>query len=94
MQFVSRDRLCSGIMFAVNGSTPIERKLAEALTECDRLREENRQLRDRLGMPIEKKPAQPNSAPSTTGSSAINSKSSSEEKVKFFRSLFRGREDV
>lgn len=50
-------------------------------------------MRDRLGMP-EKKPAQPNSAPSTTGSSAINSKSSPAEKVKLFRSLFRGREDV
>ncbi len=94
MQFASRERLRSGILFAVNGSTPIEQKLAEALTECDRLREENRQLRDRLGMPLEKKPAQPNSATSTTGSSAINSKSSPEEKVKLFRSLFRGREDV
>lgn len=94
MQFASRDRLCSGILFAVNGSTPMEQKLAEALTECDRLREENRQLRDRLGMPTEKKLAQPNSAPATTGSSAINSKSSPDEKVKLFRSLFRGRDDV
>lgn len=94
MQFASRDRLCSGILFVVNGSTPMEQKLADALAECDRLREENRQLRDRLGMPTEKKPAQPNSAPSTTGASAINSKSSPDEKVKLFRSLFRGRDDV
>jgi hypothetical protein len=45
MQLASRYRMCSGNLFAVNGSTPIERKLAEALAECDRLREENRQIR-------------------------------------------------
>ncbi|MBP7825492.1 MAG: hypothetical protein KA236_02940 [Verrucomicrobia bacterium] len=45
-------------------------------------------------MPIKKKLAQPNSAPSTNGSSATNSKSSPEEKVKLFRSLFRGRDEV
>jgi regulator of replication initiation timing len=59
MQFASRDRLSSGILLAVNGSTPIEQKLAEVLAECDRLREENLQLRERLGMPTEKKPVQP-----------------------------------
>ncbi|MCI0539818.1 MAG: hypothetical protein L0Z50_31810 [Verrucomicrobiales bacterium] len=39
-------------------------------------------------MPIEKKPAQPNSAPSTTGSSAINSKSGPEEKVELVGEIF------
>lgn len=73
---------------------PIEQRLAEALAECDRLREENLQLRNRLGISIEKKPLQPVSTSSQNGASAINSKSSPEEKVKLFRSLFRGRDDV
>src|ERR1700678_1555549 len=69
-----------------------ESKLAEALAECERLREENRQVRGRLGIPrIE------TSAPLASASdmpSVVAAKSSSEEKVKLFRSLFRGREDV
>jgi hypothetical protein len=94
MRLASRRNLYFAIMLVLNASTPIEQKLAEALAECDRLRVENLQLRDRLGMPIEKRPAQPNSTPSTNGASAINSKSNPEEKVKLFRSLFRGRDDV
>ena len=78
----------------MTASTPIEQKLAEALAECDRLQEENLQLRDRLGIQNEKKPVQPISIPSANGASAINSKSSPDEKVKLFRSLFRGRDDV
>jgi hypothetical protein len=93
MQFASRDRLSSRILLAVNGSTPIEQKLAEVLAECDRLREENLQLRERLGMPTEKKPVQPTSTPSRNGASVINSNSSPEEKVKLFRTLFQGRDE-
>lgn len=62
--------------------------------ECDRLPEENRQLRDRLGISSEQKPIQPTSTPSTNTASVLNSKSSPEEKVKLFRDLFRGRDDV
>lgn len=94
MCFASRDNSCSSILFAVNASTTIEQKLAEALTECARLQEENRQLRDRLGISVEKKPVQPITTLSVDGASVINSKSSPEEKVKLFRSLFRGRDDV
>ena len=54
------------------------------------MQEENLQLRNRLGMSIEKKPAQPVSTPFANGASVVNSKSSKEEKVKLFRSLFRG----
>ncbi len=67
-------------------------KLAEALAECERLREENRQLRGRLEMPIPEVAVPPAAAPAPTG--AVTAKSSPEEKVKFFLSLFRGREDV
>lgn len=78
----------------VNASTPIEQRLAEALAECERLREENLQLRDRIGIQNNKKPVQPISTLATNGTSAVNSKSSPEEKVKLFRSLFRGRDDI
>jgi len=69
-----------------------ESKLAEALAECERLREENRQLRGRLGIPQIETSAPLASASDIQG--AVAAKSSSEEKVKLFRCLFRGREDV
>lgn len=94
MCLASRDNFHSGILLAVNASAPIEQRLAEALAECARLQEENRHLRDRLGISVEKNPVQPNLMPSANGTSTINSKSSPEEKVKLFRSLFRGRDDV
>jgi len=67
-------------------------KLAEALAECERLREENRQLRGRLEMPIPEVAALPAAAPAPAGT--VTTKSSPEEKVKSFLNLFRGREDV
>ncbi len=67
-------------------------KLAEALAECERLREENRQLRCRLEMPIPEVAMPVAIAPVPAGT--VTAKSSPEEKVKFFLSLFRGREDV
>ena len=74
---------------------PIEQKLADALAECERLQEENRQLRERLGFPQTDTTIQPVSTQSGNIASAkINSKSSPEEKVKLFRSLFCGREDI
>ena len=77
-------------------SLPVEQQLAAALAECERLRAENQQLRERQGLPQVEAAAQStddtvefNSTPAT-----VTSKSSSDEKVKLFRSLFRGREDV
>lgn len=72
----------------------VEQKLADALAECERLREENRTLRSRWELSeIEAPPLSIVPVVSPVGS-AIHSKSSPEEKVKLFRSLFRGREDV
>lgn len=34
----------------MSGASPSEAKLAEALAECERLREENHRLRERLGV--------------------------------------------
>jgi hypothetical protein len=73
-------------------------KLADALAECERLRQENHDLRKRLGLPPVETAAQSTSTADTvefnSTSAAVTSKSSSDEKVKLFRSLFRGREDV
>ena len=63
-------------------------KLAEALAECERLREENRQLRGRLELLVPEVAAPPAAASAPAG--AVTAKSSPEEKVKFFLSLFRG----
>ncbi|MCX5659624.1 MAG: DEAD/DEAH box helicase family protein [Planctomycetota bacterium] len=72
-----------------------EQRLSEALADCERLREENRRLRERLGLPQAEAslwPATPQ--PPTNGAAIINSKSSSDEKMSLFRRLFHGREDV
>ena len=91
--FASRPNLQSNMIGGVD-SLPVEQKLADALAECERLRAENRDLRYRLGLP-ESKAAAPTTMPAVVvAGSTINSKSSPEEKVKLFRSLFRGREDV
>ena len=80
----------------MTASEAIEQRLAAALAECERLREENRQLRERVGLvQIEMDNAQPPSSVITpVARVAVMAKSSSEDKVKLFRSLFRGREDV
>ena len=67
-------------------------KLAEALAECERLREENRQLRERMW--ITEKETAPLLAASPHPSVAITGKSTPDEKVKLFRVVFRGREDI
>jgi hypothetical protein len=67
-------------------------KLAEALAECERLQEENRQLRERMWIP--EKETAPLLAASPHPPIAITGKSTPDEKVRLFRSLFRGREDV
>ncbi|HEX3628241.1 MAG TPA: hypothetical protein VH280_22765 [Verrucomicrobiae bacterium] len=67
-------------------------RLAEALAECERLREENRQLRERMGIP--QKEAAPSLATEPSLPITVTGKSSPDEKVNLSRSLFRGREDV
>ena len=69
--------------------------LAEALAECERLRAENRRLRDQLGIPPPETPVPVTSAPAVVSTQGmVTAKSSPDEKVKLFRSLFRGRDDV
>ena len=77
-------------------SLPVEQRLADALAECERLHAENRQLRERLGLPQVEVVAQSinNNGEFNSAVTTFTSKSSSDEKVKLFRSLFRGREDV
>lgn len=78
----------------------LQRQLDAALTECQRLRAENEELRARLGL----SEPRPHQAP-PAGSSpqlfiqsdalpSINKHSSLEQKIALFRMLFRGREDV
>ena len=65
---------------------------AEVWAECERLREENRDLRQKLGLSTVEISIPPLEADNATIASATtNSKSSPEEKVRLFRSLFRGR---
>lgn len=73
-------------------SESADSRLTEALAECERLREENRLLRDRLKLPARESAAPPPAEPAPAGS--VTAKSSPEEKVALFRDLFRGREDV
>ena len=64
-------------------------ELAEALAECERLSEENRQLRGRLELPVPEVAAPPAVVPGP-----VSAESSPEEKMRFFLSLFCGCEDV
>jgi len=77
-------------------SSPIEQRLAAALAECEQLRAENQQLREHLGLPQAEAAAQSTDDTIEFKSilAKVTSKSSSDEKVKLFRSLFRGRDDV
>ena len=66
----------------MSASETTERRLADALAECERLREENERLRERLE-PLQIKPS---STPlslqfATTADGIITAKSSPEEKV-------------
>ena len=68
---------------------------AEVWAECERLREENRNLRQKSRLStveISMPPLAPDNA--SIANATTNSKSSPDEKVKLFRSLFRGRDDV
>jgi len=72
-----------------------DRKLADALAECERLRTENCELRERLGINIHEPPSPIVSVQfPIAAKGAVTHKSTAEEKVALFRSLFRGRDDV
>jgi superfamily II DNA or RNA helicase len=77
-------------------SLPVEQRLAGVLAECERLRGENQQLRERLGLPLAEAAAQSTNSSGKFSSTVatVTSKSGPDEKVNLFRSLFRGREDV
>jgi hypothetical protein len=61
--------------------------------ECARLRDENTRLRDALGL-HQLPPAAPPKVEGTSLDGALTNLSSPEAKVKLFRHLFHGREDV
>jgi hypothetical protein len=69
--------------------------LAEALAECEKLRAENQRLREQLGIsPVETPVSVPPERAVVATQGMVNAKSSPDEKVKLFRRLFRGRDDV
>lgn len=93
--FSSPSKLPFSILTAVTFPVSIEQSLADALAECDKLREENRHLRERLGIAqVETVTPPVFSQPIPLVSATVTAQSCSEDKVKLFRSLFRGREDV
>ena len=77
-------------------SLPFEQRLADTLAECERLRAENQQLRERLGLPQVEAAARltNNTVEFDSTAATVTSKSGPNEKVKLFRSLFHGREEV
>jgi len=72
----------------MSASDSTDSKLAQALAECERLRMENRQLRERLGIPPVETAVQ--IVPECSAQVTVTAKSNPDEKVKPFRSLFRG----
>ncbi|HEU5125308.1 MAG TPA: DEAD/DEAH box helicase family protein [Verrucomicrobiae bacterium] len=76
----------------MSASQSTDLKLAEALAECERLREENRRLREGMWIPEKRTSSLLAGVPHSPA--AVTGKSTPGEKVKLFRSLFRGREDV
>ena len=77
----------------------LKAKLQNALSECQRLRDENAQLRRRLQPPETTPRPRPTPTPwlsndRTSSSAPVTNASSPEAKIALFRNLFRGREDV
>lgn len=78
------------------GNKNLQQELDEALLNCDRLREENKLLKEILrqeGIALPH-PAGVKQAPSPTSASKLNNNSPVESKIALFRDLFRGRADV
>src|SRR5271154_5714007 len=77
----------------MRGTSPsADPRLAEALAECSRLREENGRCADGRGIPQKEIAPLPAAIPGLPIS--VTGKSTPDEKVKLFRNLFRGREDI
>lgn len=77
----------------------LRNRLEQALEECERLREENAELKFRLGLIAEPTSTETlrDSAEQvwdTSTAAVVTKQSTAEMKIAFFRSLFRGREDV
>lgn len=73
----------------------VEQRLADALAECQRLREENGRLREQLAAPrVETSVPFVCSQPTPILAATVTGRSSPADKVSLLRSLFRGREDV
>jgi len=70
----------------------VKRQLQEALSECERLRSENANLKTKLGLEATSQTLQDN--PHDDDPAAVSNHSSSETKIELFLSLFRGREDI
>lgn len=70
-----------------------ERMCRELQLRIEELERENRELRRRLGLPEVDRPA-PEPIRPVVPSTAVHMRSTPEEKIRLFRSLFRGREDV
>ena len=77
-------------------SNSIQKRLDEALLECARLKQENKRLRNLLGLPEDNQPKALHTPeePFTTSSTSVTNDSTTDLKVALFRSLFRGREDL
>lgn len=81
-------------------SDDLKSQLEKALAENAKLRDENRRLREQLGLTatdiesIVAEPIQTTIFETDQGPIAITNLSSAEDKIALFKSLFRGREDV
>jgi hypothetical protein len=77
-------------------ASSLRRELSQALAECARLAEENRRLLEQLGLPPNPPPTPPRASGVGTISavSPVTQHSPTDAKVKLFRELFRGRDDV
>jgi hypothetical protein len=69
----------------------IEAELVRLRSENRRLDRENEELRDKLGSPARKASSAPDRASQSPG---VTNQSSVDKKIRLFRSLFRGRDDV
>ncbi len=73
----------------------VQEKLDEALKECARLRLENERLKNRLGLQAENTPqSQMTVQCPPENSLQVTNSSPSDDKIKLFQNLFKGREDV
>ena len=71
-----------------------ERMCRELQSRVAELEKENRELRRSLGLPDAERPRIDVTEPPAIPGSGVHMRSTPEEKIRLFRSLFRGREDV